>query len=165
MTATADASAASGSDYQPVSAAVTFAAGETTKAISVQVFGDRSRGKANETFLLNVGLTAGNAIIGDAQGVATIVDDEPRLSVDSVTKNEGNAGTTAFTFTVSLSAASSAAVSVSFGSLLDGSAKARGLRMRSRARSRSRPDRPARTVSINVKGDRKALMSHGRCSI
>ena len=61
-------------------------------------------------------------MIGDAQGVGTIVDDEPRVGINSVTKNEGNSGTTQFVFTVSLSAASDAAVSLNFATA-NGSAK------------------------------------------
>ena len=75
---TANGSAAAGSDYQSASGTVTFAAGQTAKTISVLVNGDRT-GELNETFLVNVGLAAGNAVIGDAQGVGTIVDDEPRV--------------------------------------------------------------------------------------
>ena len=102
---TANGSAAAGSDYQSASGTVTFDAGQTTKTISVLVNGDRA-GELNETFMVNLGLAAGNAVLGDAQGVGTIVDDEPRVSINSVTKNEGNSGTTQFVFTVSLSSAS-----------------------------------------------------------
>ena len=84
---------------------MTFDAGQTTKTISVLVNGDRA-GELNETFTVNLGLAAGNAVLGDSQGVGTIVDDEPRVGINSVTKNEGNSGTTPFVFTVSLSAAS-----------------------------------------------------------
>ena len=75
---TANGSAAAGSDYQSASGTVTFAAGETAKTISVLVNGDRA-GELDETFLVNVGLAAGNAVLGDSQGVGTIVDDEPRV--------------------------------------------------------------------------------------
>ena len=100
---------------------MTFAAGETTKTISVLVNGDRA-GEPNETFLVNLGQAAGDAVIADGQGVGTIVDDEPRVSINRVSKNEGNSGTTPFVFTVSLSAASDAAVSLNFATA-NGSAK------------------------------------------
>ena len=140
---TANGSAAAGSDYQSASGTVTFAAGQTTKTISVLVNGDRA-GELNETFMVNVGLAAGNAVIGDAQGVGTIVDDEPRVSINSVTKNEGNSGTTQFVFTVSLSAASerSGQPELRHGERLREIAG--GLRPRNPARSASPRARPAR---------------------
>ncbi|HEV7508501.1 MAG TPA: Calx-beta domain-containing protein [Thermoanaerobaculia bacterium] len=49
----------------------------------------------------------------------------PTLSINSVTANEGNAGTTPFTFTVTLSAASATPVTVSYATA-DGSATAAG---------------------------------------
>ena len=47
-----------------------------------------------------------NATILDGQGIGTITDDDnaPTISINDVTVTEGNAGTTAPTFTVSLSA-------------------------------------------------------------
>jgi hypothetical protein len=110
---TANGSAAAESDYQSTSGSVTFDAGETTKTISVLVNGDGA-GEPNETFLVNLGLAEGSAVIADGQGVGTIVDDEPRVSINDVSKNEGNSGTTQFVFTISLSPASDAAVSLNF---------------------------------------------------
>ena len=56
-----------------------------------------------------------NAYLADGQGLGTIVDDEPRISIGDVTKAEGKRGqTTLFTFTVTLSAAYDQAVTMSF---------------------------------------------------
>ena len=46
-----------------------------------------------------------NAFLADGQGLATIVDDEPGISIGHATVAEGNAGTVTATFTVTLSAA------------------------------------------------------------
>lgn len=146
-------SATAGADYQSASGTLTFAAGETSKTLAVLVNGDRT-GEADETFSVNVGIAGGNAIVGDAQGIVTIVDDEPRMSITSVTKNEGQSGTTPFAFTVSLAAASSAAVSVNFATA-DGSARAPE---DYEARTGSlvfNPGETSKTVTVNVKGDRK----------
>jgi hypothetical protein len=111
--ATADGTAATGSDYQPASGTLTFTPGETTKTISVPVLGDRLA-EANETFLVNLSQPT-NAHITAGHGVGTILDDEPRISINDVTKAEGRKGqTTLFTFTVTLSAAYDQAVTVSF---------------------------------------------------
>jgi len=109
---TANASAIAGSDYQAASGTLTFAPGETSKIITVLVNGDRL-GEPNETFLVNL-IAPTNASFGDSQGVGTIVDDEPRLSIGDGTVIEGNIGTRAATFTVTLSAASSEPVTVAY---------------------------------------------------
>ena len=110
---TSNGTATAESDYQSASGTVTFAAGETSKTISVLVNGDRA-GEVNETFSVNLSLVEGNAVLADSQATGTIVDDEPRVRINGVSKNEGNNGTTSFVFTVTLSAASGAPVSVNF---------------------------------------------------
>jgi probable HAF family extracellular repeat protein len=119
---TANGSATAGSDYQSASGTVTIAAGQTSTTISVPVNGDRT-GEPNETFAVNLGQASGGAVIADGQGVGTILDDEPRVTINDVSKNEGDSGTTQFAFTVSLSPASDRAVSLNFATA-NGSAKA-----------------------------------------
>ncbi|HEX5105015.1 MAG TPA: Calx-beta domain-containing protein [Pirellulaceae bacterium] len=100
---TQDGSAMAGSDYQAVTAAtLTFNPGETSKTISIAVFGDRI-GEPTEAF--SVVLTnPTNGFIANATGGGAILDDEPTVSIESyVVGNEGNTDTKAFTFTVSLS--------------------------------------------------------------
>src|SRR6185295_11515811 len=75
---------------------------QTTYTFTVTVNGDLNV-EQDEAFLVNVTNVSG-ATISDAQGQGTIQnDDQPSLSIDDVTLNEGNSGTTTFTFTVSLS--------------------------------------------------------------
>src|SRR5262249_4438055 len=88
------------------------APGETSKTVTVLVNGDRV-GEEDEFFFVNLHSPA-NATIADAQGQGTIRDDEPRISVNDVTKIEGNSGTTQFNFAVSLSASYDAPVPVPF---------------------------------------------------
>src|SRR5262249_13913719 len=86
---------------------------ERTKTITVQVGGDRVA-EANETFLVNLS-GATNATLADGQGLATILDDEPRITISDVSQKEGkNKQTMQFVFTVTLSAAYDQAVTVSF---------------------------------------------------
>jgi hypothetical protein len=73
--ATANGTAASGSDYQAVSATtLSFPAGTTTKTVNVKVYGDVTI-EASETFYVNLSGPT-NAIIGDAQGIGTITNDD-----------------------------------------------------------------------------------------
>ncbi|MCA9204370.1 MAG: gamma-glutamyl-gamma-aminobutyrate hydrolase family protein, partial [Planctomycetales bacterium] len=61
-------------DYTPVSGQLTFAPGVTSQTVTVTVPGDISD-EADETFFLNLS-NAVNASIADAQGTATIVDND-----------------------------------------------------------------------------------------
>jgi hypothetical protein len=117
---TANGIATAGSDYQAKSGTVTFTPGQTTRTIIVPVVGDRL-GESNETFFVNLSSSA-NANILDGQGVGTIVDDEPRISISDVSKKEGRKNTTTFTFTVTLSVAYDQPVTMSFRTV-DGTAK------------------------------------------
>src|SRR5262249_25626487 len=118
--ATANSTATAGSDYQAQSGTLTFAPGETSKTVTIAVNGDRL-GEGDERF--TAGLSgATNATIADGLGEGTILDDEPRISINDVTKREGGRGhTTLFTFTVTLSAAYDQAVTMSFRTV-DGAA-------------------------------------------
>ncbi|TDH18324.1 hypothetical protein EXU57_23490, partial [Segetibacter sp. 3557_3] len=104
--ATADGTATAGSDYVARSATGQIPAGASTYTFDVTVNGDNTV-EPNETFFVNVTGATG-ATITDGQGVGTINNDDvaplPNLSINDVTQAEGNAGTSAFTFTVSLSA-------------------------------------------------------------
>lgn len=121
--ATADGTALAGSDYIAAGGVLTFAPGEVSKTVPVGVKGDTAN-ELDETFFLNLANPV-NALIGDGQGQATIVNDDPlpSLSVNSVTLAEGNVGTKTFTFTISLSAASGRTVTVPYATV-DGTATA-----------------------------------------
>ena len=72
--ATANGSAAAGSDYAAASGTLSFAPGATTATVSVDVIGDTSV-EPNETFVVNLS-GASNATIAKAQGTGTIIDDD-----------------------------------------------------------------------------------------
>ncbi|MDX6611940.1 MAG: hypothetical protein QOD75_1126, partial [Blastocatellia bacterium] len=78
-------------------------AGAQTYTFSVTVNGNTVV-EPNETFFVNV-TNVNGAIVTDGQGLGTILNDDlPALSINDVSQNEGNEGTTTFTFTVSLTA-------------------------------------------------------------
>src|SRR3954451_13530796 len=102
---TADGTGTQPSDYTQKSlTAQTIPAGSSTYSFTVLVNGDTTP-EINETFFVNVPNVTG-ATVTDGQGQGTIVNDDaaPNLTINDVSLNEGNAGTTTFTFTVSLSA-------------------------------------------------------------
>jgi hypothetical protein len=152
--ATADGSATAGSDYQAASGTLTIPAGQTTGTITVPVMGDRLP-EPNETFVVNLSNPT-SATIGDGQGVGTIVDDEPRLSINDVTKAEGKRGkTTLFTFTVTLSAAYDQPVTVSYQTA-DGTATVGDGDYVARAGTLTfARGETTKTITIEVKGDSK----------
>ncbi len=90
-------------DYQSTNGILNFA-GENgeTKTISIDIVGD-NKGELDETFFVNLSSTNPNLNIVDNQGQGIIVnDDTATISIDDISLNEGNEGTTLFTFTVSL---------------------------------------------------------------
>src|SRR5262249_53171964 len=97
--ATADGTATAGADYTSIpTTTLTIPAGTTTGTISVQVLGD-GHAESNETFFVNLSSPV-DATIGDAQGNGTINNRLPSISINDVTQNEGNSGTSNMTFTV-----------------------------------------------------------------
>jgi hypothetical protein len=100
--ATADGTATlANNDYQATSGTLTFAAGETSKTITVKIVGDTTV-EANETFTVNL-TNATGATVSQATATGTIVNDDaqPVFSVSGPAATaEGNSGTTNFVFTV-----------------------------------------------------------------
>jgi len=147
-------SATAGSDYAAASGEVIIAAGQTTKTFTVAVIGDRSA-EPSENFVVNLS-AATNGLIVDSQGVGTITDDEPRISISDVTKTEGKKNqTTLFTFTVTLSAAYDQPVTVSFRTT-DGTATTGDNDYVARTGTLTfAPGETTKTITIEVKGDNK----------
>jgi len=152
--ATADGGATAGSDYQAAGGTLTFAPGETSKTITVRVIGDRIP-EPSETFVVNLS-GATNATIADGQGVGTIVDDEPRVSIGDVTKREGRNGkATMFTFTITLSAAYDQAVTMSFQTVNGTATTGDNDYVAKTGTLTFAPGETTKTITIAVKGDSK----------
>src|SRR5436190_23298661 len=101
--ATADGSATAGSDYvsQP-SGAVSFAAGDLTKTISVTINGDTTV-ELDETYFVNLLSATNGGTLVKSQGVGTITNDDTaagvgNISINDITIAEGNSGTKVATF-------------------------------------------------------------------
>jgi methionine-rich copper-binding protein CopC len=122
---TANGTATAGSDYAAKSGNVTIAAGSLSNTVTVLVTGDRS-GEPTENFFVNLGAPT-NAAIADGQGVGSILDNEPRISIGNVSQKEGKGNgknTTAFVFRVTLSAAYDQTVTVNYATVAGGTATA-----------------------------------------
>jgi aryl-phospho-beta-D-glucosidase BglC (GH1 family) len=114
--ATSNGTASAGSDYTALSGTLTFAAGETSKVVRVQVSADTAV-EANETLTLALSSPSG-ATIADGTAIGTITNDDtaplPALSVADTTVSEGDSGVKYLAFTVSLSAAATGPVTVAY---------------------------------------------------
>ena len=99
-------------DYDAASGIVTFDPGQDTKHIDVTVHGDTTY-ENDEAFTVALSTPSGATIAVDtATGTITNDDAPPVLSIDDVSLNEGNSGTTAFDFTVTKTGATALPASV-----------------------------------------------------
>lgn len=153
--ATADGTAAVGSDYVVNGGTLTFLPGETFKQVTVSVSGDALI-EPDESFFLHLS-NGTNATIWKPQGVGTIQNDDTTppltISVDDVQLGEGNSGTTQLTFTVSLSAPNANPVTVDF-STADGTATIADNDYAAKSGTLTfTPGQTTLTITIDVTGD------------
>ncbi len=93
-----------GTDYAAAPSPLVIPAGTTTGTYLVDPAADATI-EANETVIVTLAAGAGYTVGAPNSATGTILNDDlPNLTINDVTANEGNAGTTNFTFTVSLSA-------------------------------------------------------------
>lgn len=114
---TADGTAVAGDDYTTVMDTLTFAPGETSKTIEVDVLGDVIDEGDEEVFYVNLSSPV-NATVVDDTAVGTITDDEiARVSMGfGQSALEGDVGTTTLVFTVTLDFETDFAVTVDYES-------------------------------------------------
>ncbi len=154
--ATADNTAAAGSDYQSTSGTLTFTPGDTQKTITVLINGDTTF-EQNETFFVNL-TSPTNASISDAQGVGTITNDDaapptPTFFISDVSIAEGNSGTSNAIFTVTLSPTSANTTTVDYATA-DGTATVAGNDYSSASGQLSfAPGDTQKTFTVTIKGD------------
>ena len=95
---------ASGTDYTAVSSPLVIGAGATSATVSIAPIPDAIP-EPDKTVVLTLASGAGYQIGVPASATGTLRDDDlPGLSINDVSANEGDSGTTGFTFTVSLNA-------------------------------------------------------------
>ncbi len=101
--ATLAGSATESADYAAANDVLTFAPGQTSRTIAVQVYGDNIDEGSSETFSVALSSPV-NANIGDGAAVGTIVDDDTaRLLLEAAPEFvEGDTGTTTAVFVATL---------------------------------------------------------------
>ena len=105
--ATADGTAIAGTDYTATEGTVTFAPGETTKTITVDINAD-NLDEIDEAFSLNFD-NAVNVSIPNSSATVTITDDDnpPEVVIADVSVTETDSSNSTATVTASLSTPSS----------------------------------------------------------
>ena len=163
--ATLDNTANSRRDFVAKDGTLTFAPGETSKTIAVEVKGDKKI-EPTQDFFVQLD-NAVNADLLDSQGVGTIVNDDskptnppdpntplPAISIDTTSVVEGNSGKSNAVFTITLSAASEQAVTVDY-STAEGSANSRRDFIAKSGTLTFAPGETSKTIAVEVKGDTK----------
>lgn len=152
--ATANGTAAAGSDYTATSGNLTFAAGTTTltQTITVPIIGDTTP-EQNENFRVTLSSASG-ATIATSTATETIEDDDlATLSINSVSTTEGDSSYKNLTFTVTLSAKQSDAVTVHWATS-DGTATTANNDYRAASGNLTfSAGQTSKTISIRVYGD------------
>lgn len=96
-------------DYEAATGTLIFAPGETDKTVAIQIIGDTLSESPEEEFVVSLTNIAGaqRGVPWDDYGLGAnvgIQDDDPAdITIDDVTVNEGDAGTTTATFTITRS--------------------------------------------------------------
>ena len=149
---TANGTAKAGKDYIASSGTVTFAAGETSKTVHVDIKGD-VLAEANETFKINLSSPTG-ATIADGTATGTIIDDDrpPTLSIADLSVAEGNGDHAHFMFVVTLDRAADGPVTVAY-STANGTAKAGKDYVASSGTVTFDAGETSKMVHVDIKGD------------
>lgn len=152
---TANGTAKAGKDYVASSGTVTFAAGETSKMVHVDIKGD-VLAESNETFKVNLSGPAG-ATIADGTAIGTIIDDDgaavlPALSIADLAVAEGNGEHAHFMFTVTLDKAAAGPVTVAY-STADGTATAGSDYVATNGTLTFTAGETSKTVHVDISGD------------
>ena len=151
--ATSDGTAVAGSDYVATEGTITFAPGETSKTIEVEIIAD-SLDEIDEAFGLEL-TNSNNVTLATNETTATITDNDepPTVAVDSVTLTELDEGTNSALFTVSLDNPSQRRITVGY-STSDGTAIAGEDYVASEGTIIFEPGETSKNIEVAVTGDR-----------
>ncbi len=152
---TAAGTADGSSDFLPVAGTVTFAPGQVTQTLTVQILGD-TRAEGYEYFLVFL-REAKNANLGSSLAHGYIMDDDtiPSISISNGTVYEGDSGTTEMIFTVALSQASQKKVQVKYATADRTAKTGDGDYVAQSGTITFKPGETSKTITISIKGDKK----------
>lgn len=158
--ATMNGTALAGSDYTAASGTLTFAPGETSKTVTVQVLRD-TVAEATEAFTVRLSNPT-NATLTKTSATGTIQDDDdvppppppppPSMTIGDVTVTEGNSGTRNAVFTVRLSKAATGTVTVNYATQ-NGTALAGSDYTAASGTLTFAPGETSQTIAVAVHGD------------
>ena len=150
---TAEVSATSGKDFQPVSGTLTFNPGVTTQTIVVQGLED-SIDEFVETFAVVLSNPVNAGLLNGGEAAGNIIDNDANVtvSISDVSVIEGNGGTTSAVFTVRTSAAHEKFLQVGYATA-NGTATAPSDYVAANASFLFLPGELEKTITITVNGD------------
>ena len=152
--ATAAGTAAADSDYTTKNGTVNLSPNQRTATISVPIVTD-SVHEANEQFFVRLSNPV-NAVIADAEGIGTILNDDlPALSISDVSVQEGTGGTRNAVFTVTLTSAAATfpTVSVSYATAAGTATAGSDYTTRSGTVNNLTPSQRTATISVPITTD------------
>ena len=157
--ATADGTATAGSDYTAASGTLSFAAGETSKTVTVEALADTAA-EGDETFTLTLSNAVG-ATLGDAQATGTVADGDRPLTAAFRGLPAQHDGSRRFAFEIvfseefeglRLTALEAGALEIANGRLIDVKRTVRGENRSVTARARPSSDGPV-TLTLKATAD------------
>lgn len=152
---TIQGTATQGSDFLGTAGTLVFAPGELSKTITVEVNGDTTT-ESNEQFIVQL-FSPINAILSDAQGVGTILNDDAIVTFADVVVTEGDSGTATATFSVVLSNATSESISLGYqtaaGTATPGLAAIGGDYIETNGTLTFAPGETSKSFTVDVNGD------------
>lgn len=142
-----------------VSGTVAFSGGQTSRTITIATVND-TLDETSETFEIRLSNPSANVSVFDGTGVGTITDNDPQPTVSfvdtTISRNEGDSGTSDMTFTVRLSSVSGRTVTVDYATE-DRSATSSGTYRDYNATSGTLsfpPGTTELTITVTIRGDR-----------
>jgi uncharacterized repeat protein (TIGR01451 family)/CSLREA domain-containing protein len=149
---TADGTALAGEDYTAASNTLTLTTGQSSGTVSIAVGADEKH-EIDEGFVVNLG-TPVNGTLVDAQGAATVLNDDPQptISVDDPTITEATGSTVNLVFTVTLDRPSYQTVTVATATS-DVDAEATSDYTAVTPTLTFNPTETTKTVSVTIQGD------------
>ncbi len=152
--ATVNGTATAGSDYASKSGQIIFSStSPSLQQVNVTINGDITF-EPNEVFIVRLSDPI-NAQVIESDGIGTIFNDdvEPNFSVNSISANEGNVGTTPFTFTFTRSGNPTSFTSVLTYATANGTAAAPGDYAAVTGSVTFAPNETSKSVTVAVVGD------------